>query len=270
MYFRHLNRRARDAVDSCSPFRAITVHARPAFIGILSIGAAEWITCQAFYSSLCTAECEECGDFAGYVYVLTCKRVCFLCFTESPRYLPLRYSHAIRKYGITRNIIESLPRMWSLPGTYSPNVKKVPKRVSLVDSESASHAGIALHGSLEAMEKYVADQTNQKILQYKERLSYAAQYGFGTKMSIPRPPMTEDIFDGKSGNPFRFMAVVRMPWLDRARQELEWGFHCQGCRRKSRPGHPCGHWRQKYVDASFREHLDKMGSIRDGMHCTSL
>ncbi|KAF2260327.1 hypothetical protein CC78DRAFT_589991 [Lojkania enalia] len=29
------------------------------------------------------AECEQYSDFAGYLYILTCKRVCFLCFQRA-------------------------------------------------------------------------------------------------------------------------------------------------------------------------------------------
>ena len=238
LHFRRVNRRALDIVDFYPPYKAINVHARTAIRGILAIGTGEWITPRDLYNSLCRAQCSECDDFAGYLYVLTCKRVCFLCFTKKPRYLPLRHGHAIRKYGITSGIIETLPRMSSVSGTYSPCSREVPERVSLVDSESVRQAGITLHGSLEAMKQYVADQRHEL-----------------------KP---EEIIDGQLGNPLRFVAVVRLPWFDQTRQELNWGFHCKGCEKLDDDG--CFHPRRKYTESSFKKHLDIFGGLRDGLY----
>lgn len=227
--FRHVNRRAMWLVESIPQYKAIRKHAYNALRGIIYIKAGRWITCEMLYEKLCTAECEECGDFGGYLYVLTCKRVCFLCLSEDKRYLPLRYRRATRKFGINRAILCTLPSMKSIPGTYSPTQRKFRIRVTLVDSESARRAGIALHGSVSAMKQYVS--------------SMGAQ----------------DPSDDESRNPFRFMAVVRTPWLNKSSQELEWGFHCIGCRiYRKRPLH----FRRKFTVGSFKEHLKECGNIR--------
>jgi hypothetical protein len=232
--FRHVNRRAMWLVESFPQYQAIRKHAHNALRGIICIEASRWITCEMLYEKLCTAECEECGDFGGYLYILTCKRVCFLCLSEDKRYLPLRYRHAIRKFGLNRPILGTLPSMKSIPGTYSPNEKKVCAHIALVDSDCARRAGITLHGSVSVMEQHVS--------------SIAAQ----------------DPFDGKSGNPLRFMAIVRTPWLNKSSRELEWGFHCTGC-QKSHHSRPL-HFRRKFTVGSFKEHLRECGNISHGKH----
>jgi hypothetical protein len=242
--FRHINRRAMWLVESSPQYKVIRKHAYNALRGIICNEAGRWITCEMLYEKLCTAECEECGDFGGYLYILTCKRVCFLCLSEDKQYLPLRYRHAIRKFGLKRPILRkfglkrpilhSLPSMKSIPGTYSPNRKKVRAQLTLVDSDCARRAGIMLHGSVSAMEQYVSSKA------------------------------AKDPFNGRSGNPLRFMAIVRTPWLNKSSQELEWGFHCTGCREShiSRPLH----FRRKFTIGSFKEHLRECGNIRDGEH----
>jgi ribosomal protein S14 len=122
-------------VESFPQYKAIRKHAYNALRGTMYIETGRWITCGMVYEKLCTAECEECGDFGGYLYILTCKRVCFLCLSVDKQYLPLRYSHAIRKFGLNRPILRTLPRMRSIPGTYSPNQKKVRTHLALVDSD---------------------------------------------------------------------------------------------------------------------------------------
>ena len=149
--------------------------------------------------------------------------------SEDKRFLPLWYRHAIRKFGLNRPILGTLPSMNTIPGTYSPNQKKVRAHLALVDSDCARRAGIAMHGSVSAMEQCVS--------------SMAAQ----------------DPFDGKSGNPLRFMVIVRTPWLNKSSQELESGFHCTG-RQKSHHSRRL-HFRRKFTVGSFKRHLRECGNI---------
>jgi len=261
MDFRWVNHRALQVVDSIPEYKEITTHALNALRGILCIGTGRWITCEALYNTICTAECEECGDFAGYIYILTCKRVCFLCLSENKAYLPLRYSLAIRKFGITRQIIDMLPHMRSIPGTYSPNERKCRDRLSLVDPNSARQAGINFHGSTSAMERYVSDLAAQKLQKFNEKLLKAEVEG---RRITARRPSSEDPFDGQPGNPLRFMAIVQAPTINRSSKEVEWGSYCVGCRESSdeRPQH----FRRRFTKASFAEHLKECGLIRDGKH----
>lgn len=264
MEFRRVNRRASEVVESLPQYKAVTTYAPNVLRGILSVELSQRISCETVYEKLRTAECEQCGDFGGYLYILTCRRVCFLCLSDDKRNLPLLHSHAIRKFGVNRQILHTLPRMRSIPGTYSPNEKKSRKRLALVDSESARLAGITLHGSSSAMERHVSEITAGKLREFKKRGSQAAAGGSGTTLRRLRQPRTEDLFDGRSGNPMRFMAIIRMPWLNRISQELQWGFHCAGCQDSyfDRPLH----FRRQFTVASFREHLRQHGKIRDRKH----
>ena len=116
MDFRRVNKRATDLIDFLTPYKAITTHASNAIRGAFRIGTAKWITCRTLYEKLCTRGCEQCGDYGGYLYLLTCKRVCFICLSEDKLYLPLQRRHASRRFGLDRQTIETLPRMIVTPG----------------------------------------------------------------------------------------------------------------------------------------------------------
>lgn len=135
-----------------------------------------------------------------------------------------------------------------IPGIYSPNEKKV-ARSTLVDYEAALRAGVARHGSLEAMLRYVS---NAEVIRNASAIGRLSG----------RPPAS-DPFDGCSGNPFRFVAITRIPWLNRASQEVEWGFHCIGCEKSSRV--PL-HYRRQFTKALFDIHLRQSGDIQNGKH----
>jgi len=123
MEFRRVNQRSLQLVAALPQYKVIISYVLDALRGVLSIGIGQWITCNDLFTTLCTAECKKCGDFGGYLFLLTCTRVCFL---RNDNYLPLRYSHARRKFGFNRQTITHLPQMRSLPGTYTPQKKKSP------------------------------------------------------------------------------------------------------------------------------------------------
>ena len=64
---RHVNRRAMWLVESDPQYKTIRKHAFNALRGILCIETGRWITCEMLFNRLCTAECEQCGDFGGYL-----------------------------------------------------------------------------------------------------------------------------------------------------------------------------------------------------------
>ncbi|KAK3333802.1 hypothetical protein B0T19DRAFT_419186 [Cercophora scortea] len=263
-YLRLVNRRTMGFVDALPQYSDIIRHASNALRGILAIGTGSWISCKALHTSLCTARCELCGDFGGYLYLLTCKRVCFLCLSLNDVLLPLPPSHACRKFGLKRHHLADLPQMKTVPGTYSPNRKKILKSDTLVDHECARLAGINLYGSLAAMEQSVLQKQARMLEAYNARQT--GRDSSGRPVRARRRPPALDPFDGQSGNPHRFVAIARVPWLDRASRRVERGFYCVGCEKSSRKPY---HWRILFAADTFEEHLANCGEIRDGKHCTT-
>jgi hypothetical protein len=253
MNFRQINKLAFELVNQNPEFTAIRKHAWDALQSILQTRNGGYITSTTLYNQLCTAECEVCGDFGGYLYILTCSRVCFLCFTEDKRYLPLSFRRAQQKYGITSRAIQQLPHKKTMPGVYSPNQKRICQRIDVVDAESACRAGEALHGSMDALERYVANDNQQRLLRYESRKSLSTLPG----SRAPRRPQIEDGHDGLSGNPLRFVAIVRVPWFDRSKQAVEWGFHCLAC-EKSYHGRPLN-WRPSLEEHRSSSTLSNVG-----------
>jgi hypothetical protein len=238
-------------LESLPQYSAIVKHALDALRGIGIIGTASFISCNTLYEKLCTADCEECGDFGGYLYILTCRRLCYKCFTEQEKYQPLLYSNAIRKFGINMKILDSLPRMRSLSGKYSPRGKECKEQIALVDFESAYRAGVVHRECLDDMEKM-------------ENHGMTLSTSRSERFPPPPPSPPQDPFDGKPGNPARFMAIVRTPWFNRALQQAEIGFHCVACEKSYRGG--LLYWRRKFTLISFAKHLEECGIIRDRKH----
>ena len=244
MNFQYLNHMSGAVAESVPEYKAVVKNATNALRGIISVGLGEWITCEMLFDELCTEKCVQCGDFGGFLYLLTCERVCYRCFANEKKYLPLRRSHAVRKFGINRQTLKTLPRMRSIPGSYSTKRFHVSEKILLIDREATHQAGVDLYGSSAAMEAYTALVLTRKQREYIKRA--------GKDWRVRRPE-TEDPRDAHEENPLRFMAVVRAPWLKRASQEIEWGFHCCGCATGGEWHLPVN--QRLFTVSSFNEHV---------------
>ncbi|KAE8357014.1 hypothetical protein BDV28DRAFT_126080 [Aspergillus coremiiformis] len=257
--FPHVNKRARLVTNSIPQYRRILVHAPASIRGSLNIESARFFSCQDLYEKLSTAECDSCRDFGGYLYLVTCRRVCFLCFTEMTDYLPLPQKDVTRKFGLDSEHLAGLPHMRSFRGRYSPRGIKCRRREILFDYSTARQAGIAVHGTVESMEKYASEMASKRLESYNSKVSLRRTGG-----TYLRPPRYEDSFDGHCSNPRRFMGIIRAPFFTEKMASPEWGLHCIACK----PHHYCRpiHWRRKYTIDGFRDHIRECGEIMEGKH----
>lgn len=208
------------------------------------------------YEKLCLAECEVCGDFAGYLYLITCKRVCFTCLSQNILYLPLTPQHAWSQFGVSSAIVDKLPWMRVVPGIYSPYDGKIVEPTILVDYKSCLDKCLALYGSFDAMRKHVSD-VEARELPGIEAGELAAE------PSIPQPRQAGPIKRTGWFHPRRCVAITQMPWLKQDSKHLEWGFHCLGCVGTI-------YFRRKFTTDLFRVHLEQCGEIRHRRHVTAI
>lgn len=147
-----MNRRSFEVVDAHPQFKIINLQAHDTLRGLRAIKTGHMITVQTLVEKLCTSQCSEYGDYGGYIYLVTFERVCCRCFTEKDRYLPLLEIDTLNRFGLTLEILRTLPRFQSYPGHYGVGSYIGVKEpyISLIDRASAYDAGIIRHGSFEA------------------------------------------------------------------------------------------------------------------------
>lgn len=254
--FRSVNRRAKIIVDSIPQYKEVVASGPNTLRAVLSTGVAQYLSSRSLYNALCAQACGKCGDFGAFLYLLTCSRVCFLCLIEDCQFLPMTTTLAKEAYGLNRRTLSALPTLRSLPGTYSQMQKIWRKRVALVDSEVARQAGIAFHGSSDAMEQYVSKRRAKIIANYENKLRQGPN-NLAAKLRKPACPPYANHLDGKGCNPYRFMSAIRVPRLDRITGTVEWGVSCEGCRKGNQFNRVYGRldWRRMYTDSGYVDHL---------------
>lgn len=251
-------------VNSIPAFKAIITHARTALRSIIAVNAGHLVTCQNFYNGMLFPKCATCGDYGEYIYVLTCKRVCYLCLSYLGDYLPQSEQSAIRNFGLDRKgkVLKTLPCLESIPGTYSDPPSSQRGRLILYDSSAAFSAGLILHGSKDAMLQHVMDaDTREKAAYQREFHRFFSREATRhiDKRRKPQPPF-EEPRDHHERNPLRWMGIVRVPSLQPVSREVEWGFHCAGCQGCHNDS---THRRKVYTPSTFRDHIKRWGLIKN-------
>ncbi|KAH7016913.1 hypothetical protein EDB80DRAFT_827235 [Ilyonectria destructans] len=210
--FRRVNRLAMEVVESLTLYKEVTRYAHQAVRGALSIGTGHYMSYRLLYEKLCTRKCETCSNFAGYLFLFTCKRVCFACVSRKEIFLPLELSHATQRFGLDPHLLEDIPRMTLIPGIHSQRSKEVTATTALLDKESAYQIGVSFHGSEQAMLRLAAKK--ERRMGYEDELA-----------RLLRDNHWSAWHRGNYWNPLRYVAVVSFPWLDRSSHELQWNMY---------------------------------------------
>ena len=269
--FRRVNQRAMTLVDSFPEYRVVVEHAPNAIRGMLSIQSARFNTLLDLNDKLCTAECDVCGDFGGYLYLIVCRRVCFLCSRTESSFLPLLKSDILRKFALESQHLHSIPRIRSRPGRYSPNSNLCRRAITLFDHRLARKKGILVHGTEEIMTDIVRRRDQKRLSEYSDKRSrYESTGRIGR---APRLPRVTDAFDTQHGKPDRFMALISAPYFDVHAKAAIDGLYCVGCRKETHgpdgDWRPDRHWRKLFTTETFASHMVRWGQIVNGFHCNS-
>ncbi|KAH8702829.1 hypothetical protein GQ44DRAFT_631205 [Phaeosphaeriaceae sp. PMI808] len=258
---RYVNRRCADLVDSLPELRTIARYGQNALRGSLAINTAATISVEKLYQQLFKKSCKNCGDFAPYLYLITCARVCFHCLSNADQYCPLGIDLIKRKYGLNYNVIQSLPQMRCLPGVYSPGGCKIPRALALYDAWSALQAAVTYHGSSDNVKTYIENSQAESMALHHRKTQEATEPS--SRSSRLRKPASLFPYDRKSSNPRRFVAVIELPVINKTSKAVDWGFYCKACRNANEWPR---HWRVRYDEETFEQHILACGSIEHGIH----
>lgn len=189
--FRRVNQSAMNLVDTLRPYSMIFRHCPNVLRAVLSIEATSY-DCQSLFETLCTSKCAACGRFGGYLYLATCERVCYYCYTSHPAFLPIPVTRAAQATGRTRKDLKRLPHIRSLPGKYTAWEKSSKGRRLLWDQRAV------MGDSSETAAHKLAESLRQR--------------------------------DHTTRESSRFMSIISAPCFGPAGSPVDWGFWCVECR----------------------------------------
>lgn len=251
---RRVNARAMQVVDSVPTYRTILRQCPNIVRGLYSIRYAAFVSLAQLWSTLGRTKCVTCDDFGGYIYLLTCERVCFLCFRNDARFYPLNVSEACRQYAINKGSLEHIPAMRSVPGVYTPEEKARNASVILIDRDMVQQRATEVHGSVELMWDCIRQNQINSQSRYLHRSRQRETGQVSTRLRKPAPAQPTA---GPINDPRRYMAVVQAPHIDHQTGKIQSGRYCSGCAKLYRDHL----WRKKYTPETFAKHVRECGDV---------
>lgn len=174
MAFRRVNRRAMSLLDSLQQYRKVSEQCPNVLRAIVSTMASSF-DFWTLYEALSISNCANCGRFGGYLYLITCSRACYFCFTSAWAYLPMA-AHAVRRAGVSREDLERLPHLLSLPGRYTSFGKLSKKRTKLFDRQTVWNKALEAVATDEGSQRL--NHTTREVKRYMAIIS-APYFGAG-------------------------------------------------------------------------------------------
>ncbi|KAI0881296.1 uncharacterized protein GGS22DRAFT_73341 [Annulohypoxylon maeteangense] len=130
--FRRVNCRAMCLVDSLPQYRLIFEQCPNVLRAIICVEAASF-DCRTLFETLSTRKCGTCPRFGVYLYLITCKRVCHLCFDK---YRSIPITEAVLRLGMHKVDILRLP----LPRMLNLRKRKTGGRMLYLDRKAVLDA----------------------------------------------------------------------------------------------------------------------------------
>ena len=273
-----LNHRSNLLVNSLPQHRDIVAHAPNALRAMLGTGLASHFGIEDLHRALRSEECFQCGSFGPFLYLLSCRRCCYVCLARAPDTLPISREDAEHGYGLPQSITWRLPCMKSLPGRYTYDPQSFPKRgmhnyprgnthiqrFALISTQAAKEAGKAFHGSEEAMQAYEAElQILPRIMDSHGQVDdgNAVWLHYWRQLQVPgRQTLLDRDWSHEAQSqyePQRFMAAIRFPRLDPWKGIGEWGISCKGCRDGHWIDDEDNDWEKVYTRRGYLAHFEQ-------------
>ncbi|SPJ81547.1 uncharacterized protein FTOL_08952 [Fusarium torulosum] len=204
--FRGVNNRARSIATNSKDYKTVVRHGLGGLKAILKVRLGHLFTITWLRQVLVSRECEFCGKFATFLYLITCQRCCFTCLQISselrilPIPVPKEFARAVK---ITAEEIERVcePRLCVVYGKYSlepwPRVNR-PKWLAQAKP---------------AIEKLQSLDVSRKI----------------PKRVLDHLPEHQVRNEAVHHYCYRYMAATAFPSYDANRGQIEHGVSCKGC-----------------------------------------
>lgn len=193
--FQQVNQSAAEFVRTLPRLSAIR-RLCPEVLTAITVVRADSFSCNTLYNTLtATSGCSTCGRSGDHLYIITCKRICYECFTAHDDYCPLPPMTAARMAGLSFEMAKKqLPYIFACPGLYERkgHSARLQKSIMLFDRQAVLRA---------------------RMLR--------------PRTTTPNPAFGKPILRTNK----RCMAVITIPHLGRrpSTETVDWGFYCTIC-----------------------------------------
>ncbi|KAI0965519.1 hypothetical protein F4678DRAFT_476525 [Xylaria arbuscula] len=215
-------------VEALPAYAALTKHAQGE-LGTLGLtGIIKHHSASVLYRVLLSPKCVSCFEFAGFLFLPTCERICFACLLHNQAYWVLPMSMTEECFSLTKEQILTLPIVHAVPGAYFVGRSQQTQRWSglMVSIKQAKLLANKVHGSSRMTAiKYIESKPYMRSTMYQQfhHLSLKPPGRDLSRVPIKGVPM----YDNYCGT-----AAIRFPYVKGG--QVDNGRLCRGCEYISR------------------------------------
>jgi len=135
--FRQTNLRSRQTVDSHKQYQMVALHGLNLLCALLRTRLAIGVSLFDFYYALCTKACTFCGEFGGFISLLTWNRCCFTCLQGASETQVQTLAAVQKQFHLAKAELDQLRSFKALPGIYSMKESVHKSRIAVVSVHQA-------------------------------------------------------------------------------------------------------------------------------------
>lgn len=187
--FRRTNLRSSQTVDSLKQYQVVVLYGLNLLCALLRTQLAIHVSLFDFYYALCTKACTLCGEFDGFISLLTWTRCCLKCLQEAPETQVQTLAAVRKQFHLAKAKLDKFKSFKTLPGIYSMEESVYKSRVTV----NSLHRAILISGQ----------QTHT--------------------------PAQAQPANSRRNQKFNFMGSCALPYFDRRTGRVEYGMSYAGC-----------------------------------------
>ncbi|KAF5656555.1 hypothetical protein FHETE_10945 [Fusarium heterosporum] len=206
LQFRGVNTRARSIATNFKDYKTVVKYGRGGLKAILKVRLGHLFTITYLYRVLVSLDCEFCGKFATFLYLITCQRCCFTC---------LQISSELRVLPIPA------------PKDFVKAVKKTAKEIERVCEPRLS----VVYGKY-TLETWPRVNRPKWLAQAKPAIEKLQSLDISYRIAkgvLDHVPEHQDRYEALHHYCYRYMAATAFPSYNADRDQIEHGVSCKGC-----------------------------------------
>ncbi|KAI1359726.1 F-box domain-containing protein [Xylaria arbuscula] len=221
--FSRVSIRGRNIVYSFPAYRDVIKHAPHALAAFSQTKLLHLHSASELHNALRNERCATCPEYGVYLFLPTCERCCWQCLRSNPTRRVVSPTAAAKIFALSPKMVQQLPVMFSIPGTYGVACKSTQKSYRLVSINAVKELVISIYGSAgNAIEAIIRRQPNEQTESTARYLQ--AVFSDSTCLdSLMIPDQGNAAVDRYFG-----MASIPFPLLTTP-DIVEHGLWCRGC-----------------------------------------
>lgn len=199
-------------------------HAPHALAALGLTGLLRLHSASALITALRTERCATCPEYGVYLFLPTCERCCWQCLRSYTTRRVITLTAAARTFALSLKMVEQLPAMFSIPGTYGVACKAFTACYKLVSVSAARELALSVYGSKKNLTEVVARRKPSSQTAYAAKDLQAALVDSTACLD---PLMVPD--QGNRGVD-RYFGMATIPFPSHTTPDVaEHGLWCKGC-----------------------------------------